>query len=126
MNKELMRKVCFSGLVALFLMSCSHTNIREGNKVDPVDYVKPYMGNISHLLVPTFPTMHLPNSMMRVYPERRDFTADLLNGLPLITTSHRGSSAFIWSRRALYEGFRDSGASACCRGVFQRLLSTAQ
>lgn len=61
---------------------------------DSVDYVNPYMGNISHLLVPTFPTIHLPNSLMRVYPERRDFTADLLNGLPLITTSHRGSSAF--------------------------------
>ena len=36
----------------------------------PVDYVNPYMGNISHLLVPTFPTIHLPNSMLRVYPER--------------------------------------------------------
>ncbi|MCK5367699.1 MAG: GH92 family glycosyl hydrolase, partial [Cyclobacteriaceae bacterium] len=62
--------------------------------VDPVDFVNPYMGNISHLLVPTFPTMHLPNSMLRVYPERRDFTVDLLSGLPLIVTSHRGSSAF--------------------------------
>ena len=52
------------------------------------------MGNISHLLVPTFPTIHLPNSIMRVYPERRDFTGDVINGLPLIVTSHRGSSAF--------------------------------
>lgn len=70
--------------------------ILDNNKthVDPVDFVNPYMGNISHLLVPTFPTMHLPNSMLRVYPERRDFTADLLSGLPLIVTSHRGSSAF--------------------------------
>lgn len=61
---------------------------------DPVDCVNPYMGNISHLLVPTYPTVHLPNSMMRVYPERADFTGDRLNGLPLIVTSHRGSSAF--------------------------------
>jgi predicted alpha-1,2-mannosidase len=60
----------------------------------PVDYVNPYMGNISILLVPTFPTIHLPNSMLRVYPERGDFTGDLINGLPLIVTSHRGSSAF--------------------------------
>ena len=59
-----------------------------------VDYVNPYMGNISHLLVPTFPTIHLPNSLLRVYPERDDFTGDLLNGLPLVVTSHRGSSAF--------------------------------
>lgn len=59
-----------------------------------VEYVNPYMGNISHLLVPTFPTIHLPNSMLRVYPERGDFTGDLLHGLPIIVTSHRGSSAF--------------------------------
>jgi len=61
---------------------------------DPMDLVNPYMGNISHLLVPTFPTIHLPNSLLRVYPERRDFTGLLLKGLPLIVTSHRGSSAF--------------------------------
>ena len=61
---------------------------------EPVDYVNPYMGNISHILVPTFPTIHLPNSMLRVYPERSDYTGDLLQGLPLIVTSHRGSSAF--------------------------------
>lgn len=60
----------------------------------PVDYVNPYMGNISHLLVPTYPTVHLPNSMLRVYPERGDYTSDMLNGLPLVVTSHRGSSAF--------------------------------
>lgn len=60
----------------------------------PVDYVNPYIGNISHLLVPTFPTIHLPNSFLRVYPERGDFTGNLLHGLPLVVTSHRGSSAF--------------------------------
>jgi len=68
-----------------------------GNKAatkDPVDYVNPYMGNISHLLVPTFPTVHLPNSMLRVYPERADYTSELLHGLPVAITSHRGSSAF--------------------------------
>ena len=60
----------------------------------PVDYVNPYIGNISHLLVPTYPTVHLPNSMLRIYPERENFTGNTINGLPLIVTSHRGSSAF--------------------------------
>lgn len=60
----------------------------------PVDYVNPYMGNISHLLVPTYPTVHLPNSMLRVYPERADFTGDMVKGLPLLVTSHRGKSVF--------------------------------
>ncbi|GHE23427.1 GH92 family glycosyl hydrolase [Sphingobacterium griseoflavum] len=63
-------------------------------KKSAVDYVNPYMGNISHLLVPTFPTVHLPNSMLRVYPERPDFTGDEIKGLPLVVTSHRGRSAF--------------------------------
>ena len=61
---------------------------------DLVDYVNPTMGNISHLLVPTYPTIHRPNSMLRVYPERDDFTSDRVHGLPLIVTSHRGRSAF--------------------------------
>ena len=78
------------GALAL-LVSCNTPNVTEKT---PVDYVNPYMGNISHLLVPTFPTIHLPNSMLRVYPERPDYTSDQIKGLPLIVTSHRGSSAF--------------------------------
>lgn len=77
-------------LLFLFVIGWACTDSRK----DPVDYVNPYMGNISHLLVPTYPTVHLPNSMLRVYPERADYTSDRINGLPLIVTSHRGSSAF--------------------------------
>lgn len=73
----------------LLLWSCQQKEQKEA-----VDYVNPYMGNISHLLVPTYPTIHLPNSMLRVYPERDDYTSDQINGLPLIVTSHRGRSAF--------------------------------
>ena len=94
-----MKKVYKSTLVvlaSLFLLgSCTpQANNKAGAMKSPIEYVNPYMGNISHLLVPTYPTVHLPNSMMRVYPERADFTGDRLNGLPLIVTSHRGSSAF--------------------------------
>ncbi|XLE34754.1 GH92 family glycosyl hydrolase [Tamlana fucoidanivorans] len=77
----------------MFLIAWSVSDDTKINKT-LVDFVNPYIGNISHLLVPTYPTIHLPNSMMRVYPERTDFTSDLLDGLPLIITSHRGSSAF--------------------------------
>jgi len=61
---------------------------------EPVDYVNPYIGNISHLLVPTFPTIHLPNSMLRVYPSRADYTSEYVTGLPIIVTNHREQSAF--------------------------------
>jgi predicted alpha-1,2-mannosidase len=80
--------------ITLLVLSCSAPGTVQK---EPVDYVNPYMGNISHLLVPTYPTIHLPNSIMRVYPERSDFTGDKLNGLPLIVTSHRGRSAFNFS-----------------------------
>ena len=65
-----------------------------GKDMDPVDYVNPYAGNISHLLVPTYPTVQLPNSLLRVYPERSDYTSEYLNGLPVIVTNHRERSAF--------------------------------
>jgi len=64
---------------------------------DPVDYVNPYIGNVSHLLVPTFPTVQLPHSMLRVYPEREDYTSEYVNGLPVIVTNHRERSAFNFS-----------------------------
>ena len=63
----------------------------------PVDQVDPYIGNISHLLVPTFATVQLPNSMLRVYPARADYTSELIAGLPVIVTNHRERSAFIIS-----------------------------
>jgi len=88
-----MRKLFYYALLlALSTTSCYSSNPQE--KKDPVDYVNPYMGNISHLLVPTFPTVHLPYSLLRVYPERADYTSDQITGLPVAITSHRGSSAF--------------------------------
>lgn len=78
----------------LSVVICCLSAYGARSEPEPVDYVNPYMGNISHLLVPTYPTIHLPNSMLRVYPSRQDFTGDLLEGLPVAVTSHRGSSAF--------------------------------
>ena len=84
-----MRKHIFPALLAILVVfACGDP------KLEPVDYVNPYAGNISHLLVPTFPTVQLPNSMLRVYPERSDYTSEYLNGLPVIVTNHRERSAF--------------------------------
>ena len=66
-------------------------------KKEPVDYVDPYIGNVSHLLVPTFPTVHLPNSMLRVFPKRWDYTTERVDGFPIIVTSHRETSPFTLS-----------------------------
>ena len=61
---------------------------------EPVDYINPYMGNISHLLVPTFPTVSRPNSLLRMIPARESFTSVNVSGLNLVLTSHRSASAF--------------------------------
>jgi predicted alpha-1,2-mannosidase len=74
--------------ILLIIISCSE------NKLEPVKYVNPYIGNISHLLVPTYPTVHLPNSMLRFYPNRDNFTTNNMQGFPLNIVSHRGGKAF--------------------------------
>ncbi|MCK5565983.1 MAG: hypothetical protein KAJ07_12115, partial [Planctomycetes bacterium] len=56
---------------------------------DPASYVDPRIGNISQLLVPTFPTYHQPNQMIRMHPIRKDYTFDQIEYLPLQVMSHR-------------------------------------
>lgn len=87
----LMRRRMRAALVAA--MMCAATGM-WGAELECVDYVNPYIGNISHLLVPTFPTIQLPNSLMRIYPTRGDYTSERLEGLPVVVTNHRERSAF--------------------------------
>src|SRR3712207_2420088 len=85
------RKMAGTLLLAAALLA---TQGASAQTKEPVDYVNPYIGNISHLLVPTFATVQLPNSLLRIYPERNDYTTELMNGLPVIVTNHRERSAF--------------------------------
>ena len=58
-------------------------------KTEPVDLVNNRIGNISHLLVPTYPTAQLPNAMLRMHPNKGDYTSDRIGGLPMNVPSHR-------------------------------------
>lgn len=87
-----MKRILSFIAAAMFLVSGAQAQQKE-----LVDYVNPYIGNISHLLVPTFATIQLPNSLMRVYPARNDYTTELVNGLPVVVTNHRERSAFSFS-----------------------------
>ncbi len=82
-------KICLKCLFAALLSPLAALAATE-----PVDYVNPYIGSISHLLVPCFPTIQLPNSLMRIYPTRGDYTTEMLDGLPIVVTNHRERSAF--------------------------------
>lgn len=77
MVNTIIRKI----LILLFVAGTAGiTKLEAASAKASVDYVNPYMGNISHLLVPTYPIVHLPNSMLRVYPQRGDYTSDKFMG----------------------------------------------
>ena len=75
-------------ILAFASVSCQQID-RKDKKKDPVDYVNNRIGNISILLVPTFPVTHLPNSMLRMIPAHTEFVTDRMQGLPLNVPSHR-------------------------------------
>ncbi len=59
-----------------------------------VDLVDPTIGGVGFLLEPTRPTVHLPNSMVRMYPVRKDQLDDQISFFPLTIISHRMGELF--------------------------------
>src|SRR5580692_3254628 len=59
-----------------------------------VEYVNPRMGGLGFMLEPTRPTVSLPNSMVRVYPVRKDQLDDQIHSFPLTIISHRLGELF--------------------------------
>lgn len=58
-------------------------------KKDFTKYVDPKIGNVSKLLVPTYPTFSLPNQMIRMFPIKPDYIANQVTAWPLQVESHR-------------------------------------
>lgn len=56
---------------------------------DFTKYIDPTIGNVSRFLVPTFPTMHLPNQMLRMVPVKADYISDQVTAFPLQIPAHR-------------------------------------
>lgn len=59
-----------------------------------VEYVVPSEGGQGFMLEPTRPTVSLPNSMVRVYPVRKDQLDDQIHSFPLTIVSHRLGELF--------------------------------
>ena len=78
----------------------------------PVDKVNPYMGNISHLLMPTFPTVHVPYGMLRIYPQRGSYVDNYVNGLPVVVINHRENCCFNISATHSPDGTLDAVMSS--------------
>ena len=45
---------------------------------DNTKYIDPRIGNVSRFLVPTYPTVHLPNQMLRMFPLKKDQRKNLI------------------------------------------------
>jgi len=74
-------------LLSPFLFqSCSVPDVSEN-----LSYVDPNIGGVSHLLKPTYPTIHRPNQLIRMIPGRRDYLDDQIRYFPLQVTSHRSA-----------------------------------
>ncbi len=58
---------------------------------DYTKYIDPKIGNVSRFLVPTYPTFHLPNQMLRMFPVKKDYISDELSAFPLQVVSHRSA-----------------------------------
>ncbi len=79
--------VTFSMLFSIFVVVTQVTQAQ-------VEYVDPTIGNVGILLVPTRPTVYLPNSMIRMYPVRADAFDDQIESFPLTINSHRIEELF--------------------------------
>lgn len=80
--KKALSSAIFCGLAA-----ASHSSAQ-------LEYVDPTIGGVGILLEPTRPTVQIPNSMVRVYPVRKDLLDDRIQSFPLTLISHRLGELF--------------------------------
>lgn len=78
----------------IFLLFCLTVVSWCGAQTSNLSYVDPTIGGVGILLEPTRPTVHLPNSMIRVYPVRKDQLDDQISYFPLTISSHRQQLLF--------------------------------
>ncbi|MFD2147407.1 hypothetical protein [Mucilaginibacter antarcticus] len=90
-------------LALLMLLSCMNNDTiaqqkAKVNALTPLDYVDPTIGGSGIVLQPTRPLVHLPNSMLRVFPMKQDELDDQVMFFPLNVVSHRVEYAFSFCR----------------------------
>lgn len=79
-------------MAALILLSTAFSP--SFAQTDVAKYIDPTIGNVSQFLVPTYPTMHLPNQMLRMFPVKSDYISDEVTAFPLQVISHRSKGLF--------------------------------
>jgi predicted alpha-1,2-mannosidase len=83
----------FKAVIAALLFThcaCLFAQVKPSN----VSYVDPTIGGVGLILEPARPVVHLPNSMLRVYPWKKDQLDDQISTFPLNVASHRVAWVF--------------------------------
>ena len=80
--------------VACCCISFNATNTLAQQNSSNIKYVDPKIGSVGLILEPTRPAVHLPNSMVRVFPVRADQIDDQIAYFPLTISSHRQNWLF--------------------------------
>ncbi len=88
------RYLSFMLVVISINLGCSNVSSDTVAASPNLDYIDPTIGNVPQLLVPTRPTIHLPNEIIRMYPMRRDYLDDQISSFPLTIVSHRLGEVF--------------------------------
>jgi predicted alpha-1,2-mannosidase len=94
MNNSPFLKACFLIFSFSLITFACRTPEKDEYEQNIVDRVNVQIGAISHLLVPTYPTVHLPNSMVRIYPQttpgiNEPYLASRIFSFPVNIPSHR-------------------------------------
>lgn len=80
-------------VIALVFFS-SNSAYTQAENIDNTKYVDPQIGGVAPFLEPTRTRIHIPNSMVRVYPDRKDYKDDQIKSFPLTTRKHRSEPLF--------------------------------
>ncbi len=80
-------------LVVIFIL-LNRITLSAQEQESNLKYVDPTIGSVGVILEPTRPTVHLPFSMVRVFPNRKDQLDDQISNFHLTITSHRLQKVF--------------------------------
>ncbi|WP_368501863.1 GH92 family glycosyl hydrolase [Flavitalea sp. BT771] len=81
---------CMRAIIVMIIGLPSVVSAQQGG----VRYIDPRIGNVGQLLEPTRPLAHLPNQMIRMAPDRKDYFDDQITSFPLSIVSHRLGQVF--------------------------------
>lgn len=81
-------------LVIVLVFFYGNSAYSQAENIDNLKYVDPQIGGVAPFLEPTKTRIHLPNSMVRMYPDRKDYKDDQIKSFPLTTRKHRSDPLF--------------------------------